>query len=233
VPRPRHRSHRLQTAILVGAAIVVVAIVAIVLAITAGSGGKKKHSSASSTSTAPAKPGELRLAIGTVTMENAGPPATIRPSVRRALLSASQRYVDDAILAPLKTGNVNDAYETIFDQGVRTNAAGVDRTILTEATTGVARGAVSAKASAVHLDGLGDQNGKPVLIAATFYLTIKVPLAKGPLSILRVTELTFASAFGKWYVTAYNVGVKRTIGATTTAKSASTTGDLEAFGATA
>jgi len=35
-------------------------------------------------------------------------------AVRRAVLQAAQTYVDDAILAPLKSGRVDNGYEKVF-----------------------------------------------------------------------------------------------------------------------
>ena len=229
MPRPRHRSHRRQTALLVAASIVVVAVVAVLLANAAGHSSRPRPRASTPSTSSP--PSALRLVLGPLHMQNVGPPATVPLAVRHTLLATAQSYVDDAILTPLKTGRVDDGYERMFDGGVQADAKGPDRAVLTEAATGVARGAVRATASPVVLDGLGDPSGKPALIAATFVLTVRAPLARGPLTVQRLTELTFADYFGHWLVTAYNVGVRRTIGATTTAKAATTARDASGIAA--
>ena len=102
----------------------------------------------------------------------------------------------------------------MFDAGVKSAAAGPDRPALTEGSTGVVRGAVHATASPLRIDGIGDQSGKIALVATTFGLTVKASTPAGPLTITRLTELTFANEFGKWRVTAYKVVVRRRVGAT-------------------
>ena len=71
---------------------------------------------------------------------------------------------------------------------------------------------MKATATKVRLDGLGDQTGKVVLVAATFGVDLDVKGGK----IKRLTELTFADEHGKWVVTAYRVGVERATSARTT-----------------
>jgi hypothetical protein len=217
------RSKKLRTALLVLVSIVIIGIAASLLANTADSGSKQK--STGSSTVAPQKNvAALRLRIGTVSIQNTGPPAKIQAPVRRAVLDATQVYVDDAILAPLKSGRVDTGYQSMFDSGVKSAAAGPDRPALTEGSTGVVRGAVHATASPLRIDGIGDQSGKIALVATTFGLTVKASTPAGPLTITRLTELTFANEFGKWRVTAYKVVVRRRVGATTTSKRASTGG---------
>jgi hypothetical protein len=217
------RSKKLRTALLVLVSIVIIGIAASLLANTADSGSGSKHQSNGSSTVAPPKHvAALKLRIGTVSIQNTGPPAKIKAPVRRAVLDATQGYVDDAILAPLERGHVDTGYESMFDSGVKSAAAGPDRPALTEGSTGVARGAVHATASPLRVDGIGDQSGKIALVAASFGLTVKASTPAGPLTITRLTELTFANEFGKWRVTAYKVIVRRRIGATTTSKRAST-----------
>jgi hypothetical protein len=154
-------------------------------------------------------------------VQNAGPPAKVTRAIRQTLLSSTQSYVDGAILAPLERGQVNNQYAKVFDGGVRKAAANNDRAVLTEATTGKARGAVTATASPVRIDALGDQTGKVALAATSFTMTVRTPTPKGRLTIRRKTELTFANEFGKWYVTAYQVTVRRSVGAKTSSKTIS------------
>jgi hypothetical protein len=223
VPRRRHRS-RYRVPLIVGGSIVFVVVLAIVLANLASSGDNSKPAAKKPGKPAAAKAGELKLVLGKVNVQNTGPPAKVKAPVREALLAATQTYVDDAILAPLEQGAVVNRYQAMFDPGVKSAAMGPDHGVLTEAKTGVAKGPVHATASPVVIDAIGDQTGKPALVATTFIMTVKATTPAGPMTIRRLTEFTFANEFGRWVVTAYNVGVRRTVGATTQSKTA-TTGD--------
>ena len=208
------------------AAVAVIAVAADLLANTASSG--KKHTTGSAkagTTTTPAKRTALKLVIGTVKVQNTGRPTKIKAPVRRAVLQAAQAYVDDAILAPLKSGRVDNGYEKVFGLSLTSAASGPDRAVLTEAKTGLANGPVRVTASRVGLDGIGDQAGTIALVATTFGVTVKAPMAAGPLTISRVIELTFEHQFGRWVVTSYNVVVRRTAGAKTASTRATSGGN--------
>jgi hypothetical protein len=220
---PRKRSPKPRTLWIAAGSVVVVAVIALLLANTADSGNNSKPRAANG-KPAPTVPksNQLTLRVGKITVQNAGPPAKITRAVRNALLGKTQLYVNDAILAPLEKGQVINAYATVFDTGVRKAAARNDRAVLTEATTGKARGAVNATASPVRIDALGDPTGKLALAAATFTMNIKVPTPAGRVTIRRRTELTFENEFGTWAVTGYRVTVRRAVGAKTTSKTIST-----------
>jgi hypothetical protein len=194
--------------------VLLVAIVATVVVATAGS-PKKKQTTAPTTTTvprsAPVIP-RVELRIGRVFVQNVGPPAHVGRPVRRDLLAAAQRYVDDAIIAPLETGHLVAGYGKMYDPGVRSRALGHDLATLTEAKMGYRRDRVHATASPVQVDAIGGPDGRPALVALTFALNVDTPTAKGPLAIRRLTELTFAPEFGRWLVTAYQVGVQRSLG---------------------
>ena len=221
------RSKRLRTGLLVGASVVLVVVVALVLAGTADHGtspqaakAKAKAKKEKARAAARAKP--VKLVLGRVVVQNTGLPTTVRPAVRRAVLSATQKYYNDAIQSPLRRGRVNNGYQRVFAQGVRRLAADRDRAALTETETGPIRGRVLISASPVRIDALGDPLGKLALVAATFTLKTDAKTPTGArLAIRRYTELTFAYESGGWKVTAYRVGVRRNIAAkatTTTAR---------------
>jgi hypothetical protein len=211
VPSLRKRSNNLRSAALIGGAVAIVAVLAIIVAIVASGGSKQVKPKHVDNSVG------LVLKIGSVDVQTAGPPAHINSSARQAVLDASQSYVDDAILAPLSKGHLDEAYTRIFDRGVRRSASGPDRPALTEVRTGSLKAPLKATATPVHLDGMGDQTGKLVLVAATFLVDVSAKGSGGPVKIQRLSELTFAPEGGRWLVTAYRVGVTRTTAAQTTA----------------
>jgi hypothetical protein len=211
VPSPRKSSNNLRSAAYIGGSLVVVAVLALVLVNLAGSGSDKAKPKHVANSVG------LVLQIGPVDVQSAGPPARINSSVKQSVLDSSQSYVDDAILAPLEKGRLDQAYAQIFDRGVRRAATGHDRAALTEVRTGSLKGPLKATATKVRLDGMGDQTGKLVLVAATFGVTVNAKGSGGPVKIQRLAELTFAPENGRWVVTAYQVGVTRTTSAQTAA----------------
>lgn len=205
MPSPRTRSKKPRTALIVGGSVVVIAILALVISNLVMSDDDTKPAKVENSA-------GLTLELGDVEVQSAGPPATISKAVRQSVLDASQSYVDDAILAPLEDGKVDRNYAKLFDSGVRQSATGRDQGTVTESRTGSLK-SVKATATKVRLDGLGDQTGKVVLVAATFGVDVS---GKG-VKIKRLTELTFANEQGKWVVTAYRVGVQRSTSARTTA----------------
>jgi hypothetical protein len=220
---PRKRPLKPRTLWVVAGSIAVIAVIALVLANTADSGKNPPVAKGKPAPTTP-KSNRLTLTVGKVVVQNAGPPAKVTRAIRNTLLSSTQAYVNDAILAPLQGGQVNNAYAKVFDAGVRRAAARNDRAVLTEATTGRASGAVSASASPVRIDALGDPTGKVSLAATSFAMNVKAPTSGGRITIRRLTELTFANEFGKWVVTGYRVTVRRSVGTKTTSKTIATTG---------
>lgn len=214
VPSLLPRSKKLRTGLLVGAAVVLVGIVAAIL--VSGGSGKHKAVRRRPTATADAKTKNLTLAIGPVFVQSVGPAAKLEPPVQRAIMTATQRYFDDAIQAPLVHGSVKNAYANVFDPGVKGFATTRDRAALTEGATGMVRGPVHMTASPVRVDALGGETGKITFAATTFKLQVQANTPAGKLTIRRHTELTFANEFGKWVVTAYRVTVRRIVGANAT-----------------
>jgi hypothetical protein len=204
--------------------IVAVAVVAVLLANTADSGNNAPAAKGRKPTATVPQSSRVRLVVGKVIVQNTGPPARVTRAIRRSVLSSTQLYVDGAILAPLHQGQVDKAYARVFDPGVRKAAARNDRTVLTEATTGRARGAVRATASRVRIDAIGDPTGKVAFAATSFTMDVKMPTPKGRLTIRRRTELTFANELGKWVVTAYRVTVRRSVGTKTTSQTITSSG---------
>jgi hypothetical protein len=221
VPPP---SQRLRNALLVGASIVLVVGVALLLASTADTDSTHKAAKAKAKAkekariAAQARP--VKLAVGRVIVQSTGLPSAVKPPVRRAVMSATQRYFDNAIQSPLRSRGVNPAYQNVFDTGVNGPAAHKDRAALTESATGPIRGPVRIWVSHVRIDGLGDPAGKIALVATTFTMRADARTPAGKLQIRRHTELTFAYELGRWKVTAYQVTVRRILGGKTTTTTA-------------
>ena len=216
------RSKKLRTALAVAASLVFVGVIVAILVSSADSGNKPTPARAKTNKppVTAAKKNSTTLVMGPVVVQSSGFPTAVPPTVRSAVMDATQRYFDFAIQGPLRHGRTNNAYSKVFDAGVSGPAASRDRATMTEATTGPIRGPVNMQASRVRIDGLGDPTGKLALVATTFTLDVHTATPAGTLTIERHTELTFAKESGRWLVTAYRVTVRRSIGPKTTSTTA-------------
>lgn len=202
-------------------------VLALALLLAACGGGGKKHGSAATTDTTTPKVLSVKtsvLKVATVNIQTAGPSTPIDTPTGRAVLGVAQSYIDDAVFAPLKTGEVAASYPTLFDTGLKAAATGSDKAALTDSAVGKVSG-LSTVATPVHLSALEGNLGELLYVATIFDLTIKGTGANGPLGIKRHVELTFAKTASKWHITAYRVQAVRKSAAgttTTTAKGGAT-----------
>jgi hypothetical protein len=193
-------------------------MVALALLLAACGGGGKKNSSTTTSTTTPkvlsVKTSILKVA--TVNIQTAGPSTPIDTPTGRAVLGVAQRYIDDAVFAPLKTGKVAAAFPTLFDTGLKSAATGPDRAALTDLAVGKISG-LSTVATPVHLSALEGTLGDLMYVATIFDLTVRGSDARGRVNIKRHVELTFAKTGSKWHITAYRVqAVRRSAAGTTT-----------------
>jgi hypothetical protein len=202
-------------------AIVVVAA----LALVAGACGGGKHKSSPTIS--PPKVLAIKtsvLKVGKVDVESAGPPnVQIGTAIGKAVLGAAQKYIDEAVFAPLERGALGSGYSQLFDSGVKPAATSADRGALTDLDVGKLTGLVT-KATPVQLSALAGTLGELMYVATNFDLTVKGTGATGPLTITRHIELTFAQTGKAWLVTAYRVRSVRKSASGTTTTTAATPG---------
>jgi hypothetical protein len=198
-----------------GAACVVLSLV-----LAACSGGSKPSTTTRTKTTVPkvlAVKTSL-LKVGKVVVESAGPPnVQIDTTTGKAVLGGAQKYIDDAVFAPLKGGRLGGGYGSLFDSGVKSAAVGADARVLTDLDVGkVAR--LSTKATPVELSALAGTLGELLYVATNFNVTLTGLGPTGPLTISHRIELTFARSAKTWLVTAYRVRTVRHLpsGTTTT-----------------
>lgn len=202
------------------------ALVALALAVSACGGGKK-HGGTSPTTTKP-KVLAIKTAIlkvGKVEVESAGPPnVQIDPPTGRAVMTLAQKYIDNAVFAPLEKGTLGPEYAKLFDSGVKPVAIGADRNALTDLSVGKATN-LTTKATPVLLSALAGSLGELTYVATNFELRVKGTISKQKLGITRYIEFTFAKTGKNWLVTAYRVRVIRATasGTTTTTATAGST----------
>jgi hypothetical protein len=203
-----------------------VALGALALAVAACGGGGGKHAGTSTTT----KPKVLAiktaiLKVGKVDVESAGPPnAKIDPPTGRAVMTIAQKYIDNAVFAPLQKGTLGAEYAKLFDPGVKPLAISADRNALTDLSVGKATN-LSTKATPVLLSALAGSLGELTYVATNFDLTVKGTIGTQKLGITRHIEFTFAKTGKNWLVTAYRVQTirKSVAGTTTTTATAGST----------
>jgi hypothetical protein len=169
------------------------------------------------TTTTTTKAATVLLTGGEAVVASAGGDVPIDEATKQAVLDASQKYVDAAVLAPLVGGALGNDYAALFDAGVAAAATGVDRAALTDEGITPVTTSPTVTATPVRFDGLADGNGAVLLVATTFNLDVSGTTGTGPLTLHRTNELTFAPGpTGGWLITAYRVSVARDNGPGTT-----------------
>ncbi len=148
------------------------------------------------------------LRIGSVNVQHAGSKATVSAAVRRAVLATAQRYLNNAVLAPLETGKLGAGYAGTFSGAIQAAALGPDRAALTELQVGKTT-TLSEQATPVAFSALVDGSGALLYAATRFTVTIHATRATGAITIVRVVELTMEPVASGFPVVAYRTSVKR------------------------
>jgi hypothetical protein len=208
--------------------------VLVVIAIAVGAlllGGADDSTSADGKATShPAANTSITIAAGDVTADSAGGPVTVTPEIAAAVLDTLRNYVEVATVEPLRSAQPAGDLSAVFDTAALARATGVDRAALVDEGLPKVTGNLDVVAQPVAITGLGDQDGKLVLVTTTIDLdaTGVVPAKKTassktkvpPVHVKRAGSFVFTpDASGAWKVSAYTITVGReggTIDATTT-----------------
>jgi hypothetical protein len=136
--------------------------------------------------------------------------ASMRKTTRLAVLRKTQRYIERAIVAPLERGRAIPGWAKIFDRKTRRFARKRDLAKVTEVRMGFRDKHVQATVPRLRADAISSPGGGRIaLVALTWTMKVTADTSRGELTILRLTELTFARDHGKWQVTAYKAHVIR------------------------
>jgi hypothetical protein len=182
------------------------AVCALAVLATACGGGSSKKTSSTTDTTLPTR--KVRaLTLGAVNLQSAGPALTLSNDTKKAILDATQKYVDDAVYEPLNSGSVGAGFAALFDSYVRGAATGRDEHALTESLHNASTYAASA--APIELSGLVDTTGTLLYLASNLTLHEDITTAAGHFNVDRNVELTFAPSGKTWLITAYRVDAKQ------------------------
>jgi hypothetical protein len=217
--QPQRRSH---AGLVIGGAILAFVAVIVVVAVVAFAGGDDDAGDDGGDASRPVANTNVRLELGEVTADSAGAPVTVSPEVADGVVGVIGRYLEVATVEPLRTAAPAGDLSGIFDAAALARVNGADRAALVDEGAPEVTGDLDVVAQPVAVTGLGDQDGKLMLVTATIDLDVTgATAAKGPpLHILRTGYFVLApDPAGVWRVSAYSITVGREgggIDATTT-----------------
>ena len=131
--------------------------------------------------------------------------------VSEQVMATLTKYVDDGIVAGLRTGRADAAdLPNVLDAGVTAQLAGADRAVLFDEGLPHAVGRLTVTAPPVPISALVGVDGKAVIVIADVELDVTATTKRGPVHIARRGNLQFApDAGGTWKVTGYDLTVDR------------------------
>jgi hypothetical protein len=183
---------------------------AVVLAGCSGGGGSGGGSDDGEA--APAEPppvaADVGFSIGSVRVESAGPPVELPAPVVEQVTGLVDAYVQRATVDPLM-GRDTDGVTELFTPFAAAALEGPDRASLVDEGVGRATKDITAKTATVNLDGLADQAGNVVLVAATVALDVETATDEGPVRIARLGDLVLVPEGFEWKIGGYDLAVER------------------------
>jgi hypothetical protein len=197
---PSQRSRTMQLVVIAVAAglLVLAAVIFFFVRSDGGSSPSKKSVSAN-----------VKLTLGGINNANAGAPATLGDDAANQIMAAVGQYVDQGLIAPVKTGKppAGDV-AGLFDAGTQAAIQGPDKDVLFENGQPRLTGDFKPSAEPVVITALSDGNGQFVLATATFAYHADEGVEGGTLNTARTIALTFTPDNG-WKVTGYDVTLTR------------------------
>jgi hypothetical protein len=206
-----------------------VALACVAVVLLASCHGSSKHASGTTGTPTTDRHGKvalsLALSIGTVDVQAVGPVQPYSSAQRRAILGLVNRYVANAITNPLVTGQTASPLLASFAPTLlaRVGPKGHDRAALTDAGLPKLTSVTKTVKQPLKLVVL-EQRGTPLMVSASFGLTVQGATDDGALDITRLGNFLFQpDAQRHWHISGYTIVVRRNLGTTTTTTSATTT----------
>ena len=151
------------------------------------------------------------LQPGATKIETVGFSGDLPPDVQNQVLSALGVYVDNGIVAPLRTGKATDAsLAATFDTAAIARLAGPDRAIVLDEGLPKAVGKIAVTTPPVPMTALVDRDNKVILVTTDVQFAVKARAAKGVVTINRTGSFVFApDASGAWKITGWTLSTDR------------------------
>jgi hypothetical protein len=138
-----------------------------------------------------------------------GFPAALSPEQVTAIMDTAGKYLDQAVIEPLKTGEAAPDVSALFDPATAAQLSGPARGALFDEGLPRASGGITATAPVVEVSGLSDASGAFVLATVGSTVDIVAETDDGDLTIHRVTDLTLVPDGPTWKISGYKVTVSR------------------------
>ena len=154
----------------------------------------------------PATP--VAFTVSSFVVEGATDPASVE-SVKAAVLSTFSRYLEEAVLTPLRSGGPAGEITPLFTARAaeHLSATGERNAFVDEGLPPAAR--IVARVAGLRLAGLADQNGDVVLVAARMDLTLVAGAPGVSITIDRGADLLLVADGDGWKIDSYAVRVAR------------------------
>ncbi len=200
---------------MVAASVALLVVAGLIFFLQSGGGGggstaKKKSVSAN-----------VKLTLGGIQNVNAGAEATLPDDATNQIMKSIGEYVDQGLVAPVKTSKPAKDLSGLFDAGAATAIQGPDKDVLFENGQPPRTGDFKPSAQPVVITALSDGSGQFALASAAFTYNADVGVKGGTLTTARNITLTFVLENGQWKISGYDVSVTRqgaeVEGSTTTA----------------
>jgi hypothetical protein len=151
------------------------------------------------------------LQPGATKVETVGFSGELPADVQSQVLSTLGNYVDNGIVAPLRTGKATDAsLANAFDAAALARLAGPERAIVLDENLPKAVGRITVTTPAVPMSALVDRDGKVLLVTTDVQFAVKARTAKGFTEINRTGSFVFApDESGAWKITGWTLTTDR------------------------
>ena len=189
------------------ASAVFVAVAALATVVVASRSVPTKRAAADASTTATLPPvTSFRLAGEEVPATGA---TSLPGPVLNGVLATLNRYLDGAVVSPLRSGRAAADLPAIFTASAAQRLAGPDRaTLVEDVVPGVSRSGRVDDASA-RLTGLLDSGGSILVVAAKVDVVLRTGASGAETRVARSGELVLVPDGGAWRIDGYDLRVTR------------------------
>ncbi|HET7487608.1 MAG TPA: hypothetical protein VFJ85_06725 [Acidimicrobiales bacterium] len=185
------------------------ALVALLLsACSAGGGGTPAGGASASGSTSTSAAGGFTV-VGTDVQAMASPAPAFPAAVTTAVTTTLDRWLDAAVLGPLRTGSRATGLEAVFTDQAQAALAppGQQRASMVEDGT-AGSGSVTKQKADAKLTALTSQTGDVVLVTAQVETAHAVRTGGGTVDVVRSGEVVLVPAASGWRIDAFDMAAK-------------------------